>query len=468
MFDIQNDSLQGSLPVEAQHAMDRFISALDRREDFLNDPFAAWSPLAAMEQRIWECGGEILAQPEIYADFIREMTSSRDTRLVRAGIWLSALMDQGIEQIGTVLENTDDLDEPETAAFLKALGRGLESVAGEKTLPLIYILARAKDPVRRTFAAAYLGYRRLNIPMLLLTLIEDDDEAVAAEAAITAGKLGVIELRPRLENSMRERYRTGDLAGRDHLALALHLLGSPLPGLHARACLQAQEPISNRLAMLMAIDGRMEDEVFFHQMAANPEQPKFCRHILAAWGFPQAVPMLIDALSEHPDKSAAVADALYQITAAPLWHRDDTALADAEVITEDLEDAEAFDEESLDSLDMESLDGEDSLEMHTAEEPPQPSIDPMRWHHWWLDHQDRFDSETRYRFGRPLHADVLLSQLGSEHGCLRERRRALWELARCKGFGPGMAFEPDWWSQHQYHYLAILKERLNGASDPEA
>lgn len=462
MLHMKNDSIIGTLPVEAQWSLDRFVNALERRENRLSQAQTPWSTLCAIEQQIWDHAGEILAQPTVYRQCLHDMAESGDTALLRAGVWLLALLDQGIEEIGAVLEQQPEATAPADEEFYQALGRGLESVSGEKTLPLINLAARSQNPRRRCFAAWYLGYRRLNIPMLLLSLIEDDDEDVACEAALAAGKLGVIELRPRLENKLRLYYRLGDFTRRDQVALALHLLGSPLPGLHARACLQEQEPISKQLAMLLAIDGRAEDEVFFHQLNTLAPTPTANSQALVAWGFPSAVPILIDALERHPDHGAEIAAALYQITGAPLLAMTPTDADLADMSHQDTEELDDVDETCLASHDMESMDEDcdeavpDDLTHHDRP----LSRDAMRWHHWWLDHQPEFDPATRYRFGAPLHAQVLLNQLGREDSNHGDRRRVLLELARCKGFGPGMSFEPDWWTQHQYHYLAVLKERL--------
>ncbi len=460
MLNMKNDSIIGNLPTEAQWSLERFVNALERREKMLSQSETPWSHMCAIEQQIWDHAGEILAQPKIYHQCLHEMAESPDTALVRAGVWLLALLDQGVEEIGALLEQ-QDANEADFDDFFQALGRGLESVSGEKTLPLITMTARSQHPERRRFAAWYLGYRRLNIPMLLLSLIEDDDEDVACEAALTAGKLGVVELRPRLENKLRLHYRVGDFTRRDQVALALHLLGSPLPGLHARACLQEQEPISEKLALLLAIDGRAEDEVFFHQLNTLAPTPTVNSHALVAWGFPSAVPILIEALEQHPDHGAAIATALYQITGAPLFVAPGAEEDLADISLQDTEDFDDVDETCLASHDMESMDeDDDALEDGDSMQDRPLSRDAMRWHHWWLDHQTNFDQATRYRFGSPLHAQVLLNQLGREESHHGDRRRVLLELARCKGFGPGMSFEPEWWTQHQFHYLAVLKGRL--------
>ena len=448
---LQTDPSTAGIPNSAAPSLfSDFVALLIARDELANHPEATWIQVSPLEQKIWDAAGELLGNQAQLQQTLLEALEHGDQAEQRAAVWLMSLLEQGQQSLSELLAAWVSKDTNATVSLAQAIVKGLESVAAESCMPLIYQMARHGQPIFRAQAAWYMGYRRQNMPTLLLALLDDDEENVVAEAGLAAGKLGIIELRPRLEHLMRQAYQQQVWPLRDKLALALHLLGSPLPSFHARACLQGQEAITPILALLMALDGRLDDEVFFHQLIEDdPEEPVYWE-ALSYWGYPQAVPILIDALAEEQEVEV-VADALIRITGHPF----------AEIRTEDLTPvADHTDEDAEDELiDDDAL---ESLDEDTEDFELNPKIqDPFAWHQWWLDNKSRFDDQTRYRGGQPLHGKILLDTLTDENSGINERRRALWELARCKGFGPGMAFEPDWWTQHQYHYLSVLKDRLN-------
>ena len=432
---------------------------LEHRDMQFRDPEIHWTEVGELEGRLWNKVAAVVAQGDVGFDLAKAAAGRAEEERVRAGVWLLPHFPRGMETMSELAERFHEEDAAQEP-LIEALFRGLEASALELLEPLLRQWAQSPNPAMRSRTAQFIGYRRAEMADLLETMLRDQDLAVVAEAGLSAGKLGLVDLQPVLAQSLAQAFKTKNWRASRSLARGLSLLGSPLPAGHVRQMQQSGAATDAALTELVAIEGRFEDCDYLESACAADGGERDIWLSLGVWGYGQAVPHLLAQLEGEPDHAIHVARALYLITGADLktkrWVAEDDGWDEDEPPVEtmggidDLDDADS---------------GGTSESSAEADEPrgrwiEELTIDADAWRAWWQSHEGQFEADRRYRHGHAYGATAILAEIEAPETRLRERCRALRELARLQGFGPGQAFEPDWWTSHQRHYLAHLKSKL--------
>jgi uncharacterized protein (TIGR02270 family) len=169
---------------------------------------------------------------------------------------------------------------------------------------------------------------------------------------------------------------------------------------------------------------------------------------LGLLGSPFAVPLLIRGLG-HPDFAAASAIGLQAITGANLI---ETAF-----IPDKIEEDELFEHEREQLMQGKAATRPDGRPYGTT--VTRLSQNSKEWERWWAENGNRFNSEVRYRYGKPYSPATLLETLTLEASPHLLRHLAYEEFVIRYGFD--FPFETDMLVKEQEAALSKCAEWVN-------
>ncbi|CAM2069523.1 hypothetical protein SCOR_29390 [Sulfidibacter corallicola] len=459
------------VPIEADHfSLEQHFaevsSLLGHRGPLFRDTDIHWLEMADYDSRLSQHLNALCAAGETAIELARAAVWRFDPGDRRAGVWLLTQTREGCDRLSELLSDWDRLsamagddrvDELERSWF-----EGLKLGRPDFLAPILWLMVRFGNLGTRRWVAEVIGYQRLPMSDLLAELLDDPFALVAGEAALSLGKLGDTAFRPRLEALLRELHRRDERDACDLVATGLKLIGSVLPSLHARGCLQVASSLSPVQAELLAMEGRYDDLDRLCELCRRPEIGPEMWAVLGVLGYPDAVPYLLNVMEALPQAVEPAREALWLLTGASPAAGASGEMSESSgssVVSLDTEDLEDDWVESLDEIvDLDDMEESPASSGEPAQAPaPAPHEPVVWWREWWRANGHRFEEGSRYRLGRPFSVEAVVAEIQHPNSSFAHRRRALIEVSRFVGMEPGLIFEPDEPVSRQQERLAQLK-----------
>ncbi len=378
----------------------------EQRHAFFHDPDISWIEIQDVENR-FEAHIDALV---IGGDAALEVCVARvvegDPGELHAAI-RTFCRQRRIDLLEQVLDELDIEDEDRVAAACDALKH---EWPGAWTAD-IERLIREHPHGAKALLPTVIGYRRLPLDQLLVSLLSDCPEAHLHAPIWSLGRLRTPH--PPSISALTPFQEHPDPILVAAAALAMMRMSQPLS---AECAVQPSEACDFRTLLQIMLAGGARDTAFLLERLDDSDGASDIALALGVLGDLRAILPLIQRL-EDDSVAGSVALALNLITGAGLYE---------EVFVPDEVDPDELLDHEIEKLDRgESLYPPGQVPGTTIERLSQ---DAATWQQWWQDNLGRFRTGIRYRNGRPFTPDCLLDNLRDERSPYFVRQTAYEEL----------------------------------------
>lgn len=412
----------------------------EQRLALLNDPAIIWKDIDNFEQRFEAHIDGLVVGEDLALEVCKQQAIEGDFGELHVAMRVFCRQ----KRLDLVLETIEAVD-PEDAEKLQAVSDALNHELPEAWQKDFVGLLKEDNPKLAPIIPKLIGYRRLNAGAELLEALQQNNANASSPTLIWAlGRLCERNARVPLFNTYLQHQKD---AVRSAAALVLLRIGEPQTRTY---CLRSAHE-QNWPLLPLGLGGSRSAVSVLREIATRAKPSHDCLLALGLLGDISAVDTLLTQLA-NPDFTEAAVQALNLITGAGIYEE--------VFIPEKIDEDELFDEER------------ERLKRGEPLYPPgqesgvtisRLSQKPEEWHKWWTANKSRFNSQIRYRNGKPYSPACLLENLESEKSPRQIRRLAYEELVI--RYGADFPFETDMFVAQQKQALAKYAEwiKANGS-----
>jgi uncharacterized protein (TIGR02270 family) len=377
----------------------------EQRLMLLDDPEITWKDLATFEDR-FEAHIDALVIGEAPAlDVCRTQALEGDFGELHAAVRVFCRQNKG-DLVAEVWRNLDPKDEERIKAIADALKDECPDSWQESLTPIFLREYIHLIPV----AAPVFGYRRYHAEKALLHALHRAPDPVLPGLIWTLGRTGG----PSAHSALLRLLNHSDPNVRKAAAESLLRFGE------TKAMQQSLSyaPLENWPLTAVGLGGGRDAAKLLQHRVKQGLANDDCLIALGLLGNLSAVSALYSSLANE-ELARSAATGLYLITGAELYEE--------VFIPDEIDEDELFDDE------LEAYRKEGKVPAKPGGEPLGETVrrlsqDPLEWKTWLKENQSRFNSDYRYRIGRPYSPAALLETLLSETSPYRARQLAIEEL----------------------------------------
>ncbi|MBI9089323.1 MAG: HEAT repeat domain-containing protein [Desulfobacterium sp.] len=311
--------------------------------------------------------------------------------------------------IKSLIDSYDTEDNDLSAIYVKALKYGQNPLIKDK---LEALLTHEQFSIQAT-AVEILTYRREGDPAKVVELVRSPEPALRVAAIHFLGWAGHRDVLPFLKRFLSH---TRD-PNWEKLVLASLQLGSATGLNHARTACQSESTVTEHLPLYIALAGDLTDLNLLISTLCFQKLNNTVVEGIGVIGDVKAIPILIEKLKTEDEKlKLKIAYSLELITGA--------GLTEEHVVEDEGVDVNA--------------------------------MSPEQWTQWWQANQNRFDSNTRWRRGKPFTLGACIEEMTDPKRRYCERQRAYLELIIRSGVY--IPFEADWFIPKQQEAIGKWEE----------